>query len=151
MSDIVKPVDSRIRYLSPTLITLPMGANVQLSKSFNSSEFEDITCAYLLVDLQLVTMLQRLRDHLMVPIKVTSGFRSFKKQEALRLQGYETAKGMSTHEVGCAADINCYGRFDGEAMEKAARAVGFKSVGVAKSWIHVDIRMDEEFRQWRYR
>lgn len=142
--------DPRIKYLSPELIIIPAGANIQLSKSFSSAEFEDITCSYVILHLDLIAKLQALREHLMAPIKITSGFRSSTKQAALKAAGYETAAGPSTHEYGCAADINAYGRFTGAQLETAARAVGFKAVGVAKTWIHVDLRADK-VRRWEYK
>lgn len=140
---------SVIKYLSPELIIVPAGANVALSKSFSSAEFEDITCSFVIINMQLIQRLQLLRDHLMTPIKITSGFRSATKQAQLKAQGYETAEGPSTHEYGCAADLNAYGRFSGRELETAARAVGFKAVGVAKTWIHVDLRADKD-RRWEY-
>lgn len=142
--------DSRIKFLSPELVIVPAGANIQLTKSFSSSEFEDITCSYLILHLDLVAKLQALREHLMAPIKITSGYRSSTKQAQLKAQGYETAEGPSTHEYGCAADINAYGRFTGVQLEVAARAVGFKAVGVAKTWVHVDLRADK-VRRWEYK
>lgn len=137
-----------IEWLSPSLMKIKAGLNVTLSKSFNSGEFEDGISEYVLIDKRLVDRLQKLRDHLICPIKITSAYRSPAKQEQLRKQGYETANGISTHEVGCAVDL-WTGKHTGEQLERAARFVGFKSVGVGTSWVHVDIRDDKE-RRWEY-
>lgn len=137
-----------IEWLSPSLMKIKAGARLRLSKDFTSDEFEDGIADYVLIDKRLVQLLQKLRDHLICSITITSGFRSPEKQEQLRKQGYETAKGISTHEVGSAVDI-WTGKHTGEQLERAARFVGFKSVGVGASFCHVDIREDKE-RRWLY-
>lgn len=42
------------------------------------------------------------------------------------------------------------GPLTGLELEKAARAVGFKAVGIGHNWVHLDIRMDKE-RRWEYK
>lgn len=136
------------KWLSPTLMMIKSGSKIQLSKNFNSSEFEDGISDWILIDTRLVTLLQKLRDHLMCPITITSGYRSQEKQDQLKKQGYETAEGISPHIVGCAADL-WTGKHTGEQLERAARLVGFKSVGRGASFIHVDIRNDKDYF-WTY-
>lgn len=137
-----------MEYLSPTLMKCRKGEKFKLSKDFNSSEFEDGISDFVLIDKRLVDRLQKLRDHLICSITITSGYRSAAKQEQLKQQGYETASGVSTHEVGCAVDLTT-GKHTGEQLERAARFVGFKAVGRGSTWIHVDIRDDKD-RSWGY-
>lgn len=138
-----------IKHLNADLVAIPANVDVKLSKNFSSKEFGDGVSSWTLIDMRLVAKLQKLRDHLMCPIKVTSGYRSDVKQAALKAKGYETATGPSTHGYGCAVDISTRGRHTGEQLERAARLVGFKAVGVGTGWIHIDIRVDKE-RRWEY-
>ena len=91
--------------------------------------------------------MQELRNELGAQIHVTSGFRCKGKQADLSAAGYETAQN-SLHLLGMAADIRT-GKHSGVEIESAARKVGFKAVGVAATWIHVDVRQDKE-RRWFY-
>lgn len=136
------------KYLSPTLICFKSGNRQPISKHFVSTEFDDGVSDYTIVDTKLLELLDELRDRVGTPVHVTSGYRSAEKQAQLKAQGYKTAKSISTHQVGCAVDITT-GQHTGIELEQIARLVGFKAVGVADDWIHVDIRMDKE-RRWEY-
>jgi hypothetical protein len=49
--------------------------------------------------------------------------------------------------MGAAADI--YTGDPGKDLEKEARGSGFKAVGVADFWVHLDVRADRD-RSWMY-
>jgi len=100
------------------------------------------------VDSHLVERLDKLCELKRGKVSITSGYRCANKQEQLRLAGYETAKGVSQHELGRAADITD-GVTPGVELEELARAAGFESVGVGKLWIHVDMRVGH--RRWTYK
>lgn len=78
---------------------------------------------------------------------VNSGYRCKKKQQQLREQGYETAVGVSQHELGNAADLACSPM--GMINLKAAANLEFSALGEAKTFIHVDTRKDK-MRRWTY-
>lgn len=126
----------------------------QISEHFNSNEF-DCTCdqcKITLVSIPMVTALELLRTNLNTPIKITSGYRCANKQNQLRLMGYETSKGTSTHELGEAVDIT-NGIALGLELEEAAQKAGFSSIGVGKHWVHVDMRdfgNTNVKRRWSY-
>lgn len=137
-----------MKFLSQNLIYCDAGENFKLSKHFNSSEFEDGVSSYVLIDFNLIHVLEKMRVELNCPIQITSAFRGEAKQAALKAQGYETASGISTHQVGSAVDIST-GIHSGEELEKIARKHGIRAVGVASTWIHIDMRMDKD-RRWEY-
>lgn len=120
------------------------------SKHFSAKEFEchDGICVRQFINDNLINLLDAVRDEVGLPVKVTSGFRCDKHQETLRNQGYETATGRSSHQDGNAADISCS---DMKKLEDACLKVFAKySVGVARSFIHVDIRAGGP-RRWTYK
>lgn len=122
----------------------------KLSDHFISDEFDCPCdkCVLTLIDLALVERLEQVRTLLSAPIRINSGYRCAGYQADLRARGYETASGISQHELGRAADIMSE-PVVGTVLEKIARAAGFKAVGVGGTWIHVDMRDDKE-RRWEY-
>lgn len=122
----------------------------KLSDHFISDEFDCPCdkCVLTLIDLSLVSRLEQVRAILSAPIRINSGYRCSNYQQELRLRGYETATGISQHELGQAADIMSE-PLVGLVLEKAARTAGFKAVGVGGTWVHVDVRSDKD-RRWTY-
>lgn len=131
-------------------ITYKKNSNTTLSTHFKSREFmcPCSDCKETIIDKILVSQLEALRTLLGSSLKITSGYRCANYQEQLRIRGYETAKGISQHELGKAADITD-GVTPGIELEDMARRVGFKSVGVGRLFIHVDTRPEE--RRWTYK
>lgn len=122
----------------------------KLSDHFISDEFDCACgqCLFTLIDLALVERLEQVRTLLSAPIRINSGYRCQNYQAELRARGYETAVGISQHQLGKAADIMSE-PITGLEIEKAARKAGFKAVGVGGTWVHVDMRDDKE-RRWEY-
>lgn len=126
------------------------GVPKKLSEHFDSMEF-DCHCPCsgpTEIDLELVRRLELVHDLAGKPIYIDSGFRCPNKQLELKESGKLTAVGISTHELGRAADIRVRG-LSGLELEELARAAGFKAVGVAATWVHVDLRDDKD-RRWTY-
>lgn len=121
----------------------------QLSPNFSLHEFECpcSDCKQTILDNELIKKLESMRGILGSKLTITSGYRCPNYQQQLRLRGYETAKGPSTHSQGKAADITNGVSLGGE-LEEAARKAGFESVGVGRNWCHVDLRPG--FRRWLY-
>ena len=101
-----------------------------------------------LISVELIEKLDKVREELGLPIVITSAFRSKEKQEALRKAGYETAKGVSQHELGNAVDLRTT---TNEGMMKLSAILPkyFEAIGIAKSFYHVDTRKDKK-RVWKY-
>lgn len=126
------------------------GSQTRISNHFRAFEFDCkcTDCGQTLIDDDLLRMLDRMRDALLSPIEITSGYRCQAYQNKLRSEGYDTAAGISQHELGKAADIET-GKHTGDQLEACARGVGFKAIGVGKGWVHVDTR-DSRDRRWTY-
>lgn len=123
----------------------------KLGEYFSVAEFECncSSCDVTWIDPVLVARLDVLRGLIKLPVRITSGYRCLQKQEELRKAGYETAVGISQHTLGGAADISVIGK-TGAELEPFAKQAGFKSIGVGKNFLHVDIRDDKE-RRWDYK
>lgn len=126
------------------------GSPEMVSKYFTASDFDCpcTRCSTTLIDEDLPLRLEFLVSILKQKPSFDSAFRCPAHQEDLRAQGLQTAVGTSTHEEGRAVDLKAHG-FSGATLEIAARQVGFKAVGVAVSWVHVDTRADK-IRRWTY-
>lgn len=125
------------------------GDHLQLSKSFNSKEFE---CPGLPKDRKnkiskdLVTKLQTLRDQLGHSVTITSGFRSPERN------AQEGGVKNSQHLSGNAADFTC------ADLDKAYDLCEtlFHGIGDGRKkgkFIHVDVRplpKDKHISKWTY-
>lgn len=126
--------------------------NVNLSIHFSLSEFlcGCGKCPQTKVDPDLITKLEALRALCKATIRINSGYRCREYQDDLRRRGYDTATGVSQHELGRAADVSTESpRLSGAEIEVLARRAGFKAVGVGMTWAHLDLRDDKE-RRWVY-
>lgn len=126
------------------------GSHERISDHFSVFEFDCPcnNCKETLVYPELVEKLEALRQKVGQPILVTSGFRCENHQRELEALGYETSP-KSQHLLGMAADISVLD-WSGKAIEPLAEAVDFRAVGVAPTWIHVDLRSDK-VRRWNYK
>lgn len=104
------------------------------------------SCQQQKISIDLIERLVEVRQSVDDPIIITSGFRCAKHQQALRNQGLETAKGISTHELGNAVDIKCKNKSIDELLD--AVKDNFTSYGVSKRFIHVDTR--NKSATWTY-
>ena len=89
------------------------------------------------MDVEFIKALDYLRQVCNFPFIVTSGFRSESHSAEKR-----KSKG-GTHTMGIAADIRVSGGAQRMAIVKHASALGM-SVGVAKTFVHVDTRKSEQ-------
>lgn len=134
-----------------SVLTFPKGSDEKLSVHFRSREFDcrcvSSACTETLVDQELVRALERMRAELGGAIHINSGYRCPGHQAELTASGHQTSKGTSQHEMGKAADVSSPGT-GGMRLEACAHSAGFRSVGVAADWVHVDLR--PEPRRWVY-
>ena len=108
-------------------------------KYFNYSEFDspDVQGSGQLMDKILLEMLDEARDRFDGPIHINSGFRTPAHNEAVG--GTEN----SSHLKGLAVDIACNNSADRFDLINCLLYVGFNRIGVAKTFIHVDIDFDK--------
>ncbi len=125
------------------------GEKAKLGDFFNVDNFRcqctNDTCSQQLMSKAAVDKVVAMREELGAPIWITSAYRCAKHQQALREKGAPTAKGTSTHELGHALDI----RAKDMDMLLSLAEDHFKAIGVAKTFLHVDLR-DDKKRSWTY-
>lgn len=114
------------------------GVKVQLLKSFTSLEFDchGNDCSITYIDDNLVTLLQRIRDHFDKPLIITSGYRCKAHNAAVK------GGTNSYHMRGMAADIVVQGVSTAE-VAKYAESIGVKGIGLYSSFVHVDTRTNK--------
>lgn len=86
------------------------------------------------MDEAFIHRLDGLREACGFPFYITSGYRS--KQHSIEKRKSQPG----THAQGIAADIAVTGGVQRMAVVKKALALGFTGVGVAKGFVHVDLR-----------
>jgi uncharacterized protein YcbK (DUF882 family) len=122
-----------------------MMAHRDLSDHFAAKEFfcKCGICMDQVIDIFLVGRLQILRDTIGEPIKITSGYRC--ERHNTQIKGSPN----SQHLQGKAADIYVIGM---DPSELAGRAYinGFKGIGVASNFVHVDTRTSHNVKLWSY-
>jgi len=121
-------------------------------KNFNYDEFDSPLQegSGQLMSNELIGMLDAARDLAGVPFKITSGYRIEADIERLRKAGYKVSN-TSSHLKGLAADIACTNSSDRFNMLDALLSVGFSRIGIADTFIHVDIDPDKiPFAIWTY-
>lgn len=103
-------------------------------KHFKLNEFDCKETGENKMDVYFLNLLDNLREECAFPFTITSGYRSPN-------HSIEKAKSKpGTHAQGIAADIFVKSGHEKYLIIKHAMALGFTGVGVAKSFIHVDIR-----------
>jgi zinc D-Ala-D-Ala carboxypeptidase len=114
---------------------------------FRYFKIEDFACSETGLNeirYDFVSALDDLRGVCGFPFIITSGYRS-------PCHSSEAAKvSPGQHAQGTAADIKVTGGAQRYAIVNNAIRLGFKGIGVAKNFVHVD-RRDTEPMLWRYR
>jgi zinc D-Ala-D-Ala carboxypeptidase len=105
-------------------------------------------CATFKISQALVDKLNKAREEYGKPMDVVSGYRC--PEYNAKVGGVQS----SSHVDGNAADIYCYDGFNRFKMIKAFYDAGFNRIGIAESFIHVDISTKPEHPQgvvWVYK
>ena len=108
-------------------------------KYFNYEEFDspDIQGSGQLMDKKILSMLDEVREMYGKPISINSGYRT------IRHNAKVGGKSQSSHLKGLAVDIACSTSRDRYNLLEALKSVGFNRIGIAKSFIHVDLDFDK--------
>ena len=106
-------------------------------KYFKIEDFDCTETGENAMDEEFIKGLDHLRQICNFPFIVTSGFRSVTHSVEVK-----KSKG-GTHTMGIAADIRVSGGAQRMAIVKHASSLGM-SVGVAKTFVHVDSRKSEQ-------
>jgi len=126
------------------------GEKHMLTDHFSTEEFNchctSRLCKEQKISIDLVEKIQAIRDALKIPVWIVSAYRCKVHQAALeKNKQFETAKGVSQHCLGNAADITC----SAMSVMKDDLPKHFKAIGYAKGFFHVDLR-DDKLRRWTY-
>ncbi len=116
-----------------SIVTFKRGDTTALTKNFTRDEFQCQCkkCEAQMIDTELVEKLQRIRDVLGVPLKITSGYRCIVHNASKAVGGSRTSK----HLYGFAADWRTMNRtVTPVALGIIAQAVGFGGIGIY--WHH---------------
>ncbi len=139
-----EPVENRVALLSSnTVRTYSKAAdgNTYLSKNFKVSEF---ACSdgsdTILIDSELVTIIQNIRDHFATSVSINSAYRTPSWNE--KVGGVKN----SYHTMGMAADIHVSGVAPSE-VAKYAETIGVRGVGLYSTFVHVDSRQYKYYWQ----
>jgi len=92
----------------------------------------------------LLGMLDAARAKAMIPFIINSGYRTVGHNKEVK--GSPT----SSHLKGLAADIHCVDGVSRLKMVRALLSVGFRRIGIAKTFIHVDIDSEKPDAIWIY-
>lgn len=108
-------------------------------KYFNYEEFDspDIQGSGQLMDEKMLSMLDEVREIYGKPISINSGYRTIRHNASVG------GKAKSSHLKGLAVDIACSTSRDRYNLLEALKCVGFNRIGIAKSFIHIDIDSDK--------
>ena len=121
--------------------TYKKGTAVKISENFNSTEFDchgNGCCRETVIDLEMVDILQEIRNHFGKAVTVNSGY---------RCKTHNTAVGgarKSKHLSGMAADIVVSG-VEPIEVAKYAESIGVKGIGLYSWGCHIDSRDTKGF------
>jgi len=119
---------------------------------FELSEFDspDEIGSGKLMDSSFLQMLDDARGIAGIPFRITSGFRTPSHNAYVGgVQPSLKSKG-SSHLFGYAADIACNNSADREVILNSLIRAGFRRIGIANGFIHVDNDPDKNAAVWLY-
>jgi len=107
----------------------------KIMKYFKHEEFDslDEPSSGLKMSEEILHMLDAVRKEYGKPMKINSGYRTEARNK--KIGGVKN----SSHLRGLAADISCKNSKDRFALVKLFLKVGFTRIGIASSFIHVDV------------
>lgn len=117
------------------------GKPIRLSANFKTTELDckgKGCCSTTLVDKQLITYLQKIRNNFKKPIIINSGYRCGRHNAAVG--GAKHSK----HTLGKAADIVVKGVPTLEVAQYC-EAIGIKGIGLYETFVHIDTRTKKSF------
>jgi zinc D-Ala-D-Ala carboxypeptidase len=119
---------------------------------FELSEFDspDEIGSGKLMDAAFLQMLDDARGIAGIPFRITSGYRTPSHNAYVGgVQPSLKSKG-SSHLFGYAADIACNSSADREVILNSLIRAGFRRIGIANGFIHVDNDPDKNAAVWLY-
>ena len=115
-------------------------------KNFTTEELACTHCGENKCQDEMVSLLQKLRDDVGFPIKISSGYRC--PTHNANVGGHPN----SSHMEGLAIDISCSGEKALKIVEAGIR-LGFVGVGISQrkgKFVHLDLKKTPTKRFWSY-
>ena len=115
--------------------SLKKDGNVRLSTNFKVKEFacQDGSDP-IFIDSELVSVLQKIRNHFGKPVTITSAYRTPKHNKTVGGTTY------SQHLYGRAADIKVQGIAPSEVVKYAETLLDEGGIGIYNTFTHIDVR-----------
>jgi uncharacterized protein YcbK (DUF882 family) len=114
-------------------------------KFFDESEFACKETGINHIKPELIHALDELRERCGFPFVITSGYRAPTHSAEVN-----KPNGPGTHSQGIAADIAVSNGFQRMNIVHEALKLGFPAIGIAKGFVHLDIRKTDTPVMWTY-
>lgn len=113
--------------------------NTEVMKYFNYFEFDspDVQGSGQLMDKEVLDLVDQVRELYGKPIHITSGYRTEAHNEKVN------GRPGSSHLKGLAIDVACTASADRYRLIELFMLVGFNRIGIADTFIHVDLDKDK--------
>lgn len=132
----------------PVIPFYPGEEGTQLSANFTAGEFKPRQSTESdqpwFISMLLIERLQLMRDLVLKSMTINSGFRTWHSNRLA------AGKPQSRHLIGYAADIAVTPALTARVLACAAYACGFRRIGVAKGFVHVDVDHEPSPATWSY-
>jgi len=116
----------------------------KISEHFTPKDVDcNCGCGYSLINRELLDMLEEARKLACVKFIINSWCRCQKYNDNL-----PNSVPNSAHIRGLAVDISA--KLNKQIILKSLRQAGFKRIGIAKTFIHVDIDPNKPQKEWNY-
>lgn len=121
-------------------------------KNFKLEEFDspDFKGSGKNMDANFMQLLDRARTEAGIPFKINSGYRTESHNAKVGGKPKTNASKGSSHMYGLAADIGCTDSVTRSTIIAALIKVGFKRIGIAKTFLHTDLDNDKPNAIWLY-
>ncbi len=121
-------------------------------KNFKLEEFDspDFKGSGKNMDADFIQLLDRARTEAGIPFKINSGYRTESHNRKVGGKPKTTASKGSSHMYGLAADIGCTDSNTRSKILAALVTVGFRRIGIANTFLHVDMDNDKPNAIWLY-
>ena len=134
------------------MILIRRHSSEKLSEHFQANEFACKCCGYTILDTELVVLLEKLRNKVGKPLKITSGYRC--PAHNAKVGGAP----LSRHVAGLAADVRWEGfnlDIQTEQTKKMIRELATVSklygIGWASDFVHLDVDSSRKIlTEWTY-
>jgi uncharacterized protein YcbK (DUF882 family) len=118
---------------------------MRLTKNFSSEEFECPCCQACAMNTDFLAKLQELRSFVARPMNINSGFRCENHNRVIG--GFDKSRHLSGDAIDCCTVG--WSSSDLYSLISKAQELGFKGIGIGKTYVHLDTRSGKA-KMWVY-